>query len=300
MVGAAGIEAPPQSNLVSQEPALTYPATRRSEQSDLQFGVAVADPYRWLENDVRNDGDVRAWVTAQNEATNGFLQTLPLRGAFKARMTQLYDYERFGVPAKKGKYFYTRNSGLQNQSVLYVRDHVDGPGRVLIDPNKWSTDGATALAEWSPSDDGGLIAYAVQDGGTDWRTVRVMDVATGKIMSDELKWLKFGGGVEWAKDGRGFYYSRFPEPAAGQTFQASSRNQKVYYHALGTPQSADRLIYATPKFPDYGHGVTVSEDGRWLVVTTSVGTDDRYEVTLIDLAKRSSSPRTLILSLIHI
>ena len=298
LVVAPIVEPPVQANLVTQESVLTYPATRKTDQHDLQFGVDVADPYRWLENDVRSDAEVRAWVTAQNAVTDRFLATLPLRAAFKARMTQLYDYERFGIPARKGKYFYTRNSGLQNQAVLYVRDSVDGAGRVLIDPNGWSADGATALAEWSPSDDGKLLSYAVQDGGTDWRTVRVIDVATGKLLPDELKWLKFGGGVEWAKDGSGFYYSRFPEPAGGQTFQASSRNQKVFFHKLGTAQAADRLVYATPAFPDYGHGATISEDGRWLVITTSVGTDDRYEVTLIDLSKKgartNAKPRTLI------
>ena len=291
----AVVETPTQTNIVTQEPTLTYPATRRTDQVDPQFGVAVADPYRWLENDVRNDNEVRGWVEQQNEVTNTFLATLPLREKFKARMTELYDYERFGVPRKKGAhYFYTRNSGLQNQAVLYVRDSVDGAGRVLIDPNGWSKDGATALAEWSPSEDGKLVTYAVQDGGTDWRTVKVIDVASGRILADELKWLKFGGGVEWAKDNSGFYYSRFPEPAAGQTFQASSRDQKVYFHKLGTSQAADRLVYATPAFPDYGHFSTLSEDGRWLVVTTSVGTDDRYEVTLIDLTKPKAKPRTLI------
>ena len=289
------VEAPPQTNLVPQEPTLTYPATRRQDQVDPQFGVNVADPYRWLENDVRTDTEVAGWVEQQNKVTEAFLATLPMREKFKARMTQLYDYERFGVPRKKGAhYFYTRNSGLQNQAVLYVRDTVDGPGRVLIDPNAWSKDGATALAEWSPSEDGKLVTYSVQDGGTDWRTVKVIDVASGRILDDELKWLKFGGGVEWAKDGGGFYYSRFPEPAAGQTFQASSRNQKIYFHKLGTLQSADRLVYATPAFPDYGHYPALSEDGRWLVITTSVGTDDRYEVTLVDLTKPNAKPRTLI------
>jgi prolyl oligopeptidase len=289
------LEAPTQANLITQEPILTYPATRRLAQVDPQFGVNVEDPYRWLENDVREDPEVSGWVEQQNKVTNAFLATLPLREKFKARMTELYDYERFGVPRKKGAhYFYTRNSGLQNQAVLYVRDQVDGVGRVLIDPNAWSKDGATALAEWSPSEDGKLVTYAVQDGGTDWRTVKVIDVASGRILDDELKWLKFGGGVEWAKDGSGFYYSRFPEPPAGQTFQATSRNQKVYFHKLGTAQAADRLVYATPAFPDYGHGAEISEDGRWLVITTSVGTDDRYEVTLIDLTKKNAKPRTLI------
>lgn len=278
-----------------KEGSIAYPLTRRADLVEPQFDVLVADPYRWLENDVRNDPEVRSWVTAQNEVTDKFLETLPLRETFKARMTQLYDYERFGIPRKKGgHYFYTRNDGLQNQSVLYVRDKVDGEGRVLIDPNGWSADGATALAEWTPSDNGKLLAYAIQDGGTDWRIVRVLDVATGKLLNDELKWLKFGGGVEWAKDGSGFYYSRFPEPEAGQTFQSLNKNQSIYYHKLGTPQGEDRLVYATPDHPDYGHYPTISEDGRWLVVTSSIGTDDRYEVTLIDLKKPRVKPRTLI------
>ena len=275
--------------------ATAYPDTRRMDVVETQFGSAVADPYRWLENDVREDKEVAAWVAAQNVVTNAFLETLPLRGTFKARMTDLYDYERFGVPKKKGsRYFYSRNDGLQNQSVLYVREAVDGEGRVLIDPNAWSKDGATALAEWTPSEDGKLIAYAIQDGGTDWRTVKVLDVATGKLRDDDLKWLKFGGSVEWAKDGSGFYYSRFPEPAAGQTYQAASLNQTVHFHRLGTPQASDRLIYATPDHPDYGHFAELSEDGRRLIVTTSVGTDDRYEVTLLDPAKPAAAPRTLI------
>jgi prolyl oligopeptidase len=275
--------------------AIRYPDTRRTDTVDPQFGVNVADPYRWLENDVRNDNEVREWVTAQNVVTDAYLENLPLRDAFKARMTELYDYERYGIPRKReNHYFYAKNDGLQNQNVLFVRDGLTSDGRVLIDPNGWSADGATALAEWTPSEDGKLLAYAIQDGGSDWRTVKVMDVATGQIRTDELKWLKFGGGVEWAKDGSGFYYSRFPAPAEGQTFQQSSNNQRVYFHKLGTPQSADRLVYATPDHPDYGHYASITEDGKWLVITTSVGTDDRYEVTLIDLAKPNARPRTLV------
>jgi prolyl oligopeptidase len=287
---------PPELAAVEAEPeASRYPLTRKQDLVETQFGVPVADPYRWLENDVRNDPEVRAWVTAQNEVTDKFLETLPLRDKFKARMTELYDYERFGIPRKKGgRYFYSRNDGLQNQSVLYVRDRLDGEGRVLIDPNGWSADGATALAEWTPSEDGRLLAYAIQDGGTDWRTVKVLDVATGQLRSDELKWLKFGGGVDWAKDGSGFYYSRFPEPAPGQTFQSLNKNQSVYFHKLGTPQAEDRLVFATPEKPDHGHFPTLSEDGNWLVITSSIGTDDRYEVTLIDLRKPNAKPRKLI------
>ena len=151
----------------STAPAPAYPATRRIDTVDTRFGTAVADPYRWLENDVRSDPEEADWVARQNRVTDDFLATLPLRDEFKARMTALYDYERFGVPQKAGgRYFYTHNDGLQNQSLLLVRDSVDGAGRVLIDPNGWSKDGATALAEWTPSEDGRLLAYAVQDGGT--------------------------------------------------------------------------------------------------------------------------------------
>ena len=290
----AAVSAEPAPS-VPVAPAFAYPQTRRVDVVEPQFGVNVADPYRWLENDVRNDNEVRAWVAAQNQVTDAYLARLPLRDAFKARMTELYDYERYGIPRKReNHYFYAKNDGLQNQSVLFVRDGLSGEGRVLIDPNGWSADGATALAEWTPSEDGKLLAFAIQDGGSDWRTVKVMDVATGKIHSDELKWLKFGGGVEWAKDGSGFYYSRFPAPAAGQDFQEQSLNQKIYFHKLGSTQDADRLVYATPDHPDYGHYPTITEDGRWLVVTSAIGTDDRYEVTLIDLTKPSAKPRTLV------
>lgn len=273
---------------------LTYPATRRGDVVETQFGVAVADPYRWLENDVREDAEVAQWVAAQNAVTDAYLSKLPGRAAFKARMTELYDYERIGTPTKKGgRYFYSRNDGLQNQSVLYVRDSLDGAGRVLIDPNGWSADGATALAEWVPSEDGSKLIYSVQDGGTDWRTVKVLDVATGKPMTDEVKWVKFSA-LDWAKDGSGFYYSRFPEPKAEGTFQSLNTDQAVYFHRLGTPQSADVKLFATPDRPDLNNVGQVSDDGRWLITTSSSGTDDRYELNLIDLAAKDRKPRLLI------
>ena len=271
-------------------PAIAYPQTRRVDLVEPQFGVPVADPYRWLENDVRNDTEVRAWVDAQNKVTNAFLATLPGREALEKRITQLYDYERFAAPQKQGgRYFYTHNSGLQNQSVLFVRDSVGGEGRVLIDPNPWSRDGATALAEWTPSDDGKLLAYAIQDGGTDWRTVKVMNVATGKIMPDELKWLKYGGNVSWAKDGRGFYYSRYPAPVASATFQNATLNHRVYFHRLGTTQAADRLVYATPANAKLSHYAQVSDDGRWLVISTSLAGSEN-DVHVIDLRKPAAKP----------
>lgn len=273
---------------------LNYPETRRVNVVDEQFGVKVADPYRWLENDVREDKEVASWVAAQNQVTDAYLATLPGRDVFKQRLTALFDYERFGIPVHKGdRYFYSHNSGLQNQAVLYVRDSLNGQGRVLIDPNTWSADGATALGEWVASEDGSKILYTIQDGGSDWRTVKVLDVATGKETSDKVEWVKFSN-LDWAKDGSGFYYSRFEQPAEGQEFQALNENQKVYFHRLGTPQSADTLFYATPDRPKLGHFASVTDDGRWLVITTSEGTDNRYEVTLLDLSKPDAKPRTVI------
>jgi len=277
----------------SKAPPMTYPATPRVDQIDEQFGVKVADPYRWLENDVRTDAKVQAWVEAQTATTNAYLATLPGRDILAARLKQLLDYERFGLPVKKGaRYFYTHNAGLQNQAVLYVRDDLTGTGRVLIDPNGWSKDGATALGEWVPSEDGSKLLYTVQDGGTDWRTIKVLDVATGKLLSDSLDWVKFSG-LAWAKDGSGFYYSRFPEPPSGEKFQALNENQKVYFHKLGQPQSADRLIYETPDHPRRGHGAQLTEDGKWLVITTTEGTDNRYEITVVDLTAPKPAPRTI-------
>ena len=274
--------------------AITYPVTERGTASDTQFGEAVADPYRWLENDVRTDPKVADWVARENQLTNTYLATLPGRAAIKARLTHLWNYERYGVPEKAGaQYFYTRNDGLQNQSVLYVRDGLDGPQRALIDPNGWAKDGATALAEWKPSKDGARLAYAVQDGGSDWRTVRILDVASGQPTGDELKWVKFSN-LAWAKDGSGLYYSRFAEPQAGAAFQALNENQQIYFHRLGTPQSADRRVYATPDRPLLGHSAAVTDDGAWLVITSAQGTDDRYEITLIDLRVADAKPVPLI------
>ncbi|WP_414901464.1 prolyl oligopeptidase family serine peptidase [Sphingomonas flavalba] len=287
----------PMTQLAAAVPA--YPVTARDAVVDTLFGVAVADPYRWLENDVRTDTRVRQWVGAQNAVTNGYLETLPGRAVFRQRLTALLDYERFGLPRKKGgRYFYTHNSGLQNQAPLYVRDTIEAPGRLLLDPNAWAADGATALADWQPSEDGRHVAYAVQDGGSDWRTIKVLDVATAQPTADTVAWVKFSG-IAWAADGSGFYYSRFAAPAAGDEFQAPNENQAVYFHRLGTSQEQDRKVYATPDRPKLGHHAQVSDDGRWLVITSSEGTDDRYEITVLDLRRPDAPPRTLIPGLVN-
>ena len=285
-------------------PSLRYPETKHDDIVEHPFGVPVADPYRWLENDVRTDPAVAAWVEAENAVTNAYLATLPGRDFFAARLKTLIDYERFGVPVQKGgRYFYAHNSGLQNQAVLFVREGLAGEGRVLIDPNGWSGDGATALAEWVPSEDGTRLLYAVQDGGSDWRTVRLLDVATGIVADDVVEWVKFSH-LSWAKDGSGFYYSRFAAPDAGAEFQALNENQQVRFHRLGTPQAEDALVYATPDHPRRGHSAEVSDDGAWLVITTHEGTDNRYEVTILDLTRdpvggAAARPRTIIPGLDH-
>ena len=195
-------EAPPAA---APAASLVYPDTERQNIVETQFGQQVADPYRWLENDVREDQKVAAWVAQENALTDSYLATLPEKAFFMQRMRELFSYERYGVPQKAGsRYFYSRNTGLQNQNVLYVRDSLNGAPRMLIDPNTWSQDGATALAEWEPSEDGRRLLYSVQEGGTDWRVVKVLDVDTGKLMSDEVRWVKFSA-LDWAKDGSGFY-----------------------------------------------------------------------------------------------
>jgi len=285
--------------LAEPEGAIAYPPTRRDDIVETHFGVAVADPYRWLENDVRTDAQVRDWVTAENKVTEGYLAALPGRALLAGRMKRLYDYERYGVPHKAGeRIFFTRNSGLQNQSPLYVRDGTGGPERLLLDPNALSADGATALAEWKPSQDGRWLLYAVQDGGTDWRTLRVIDVAAGKTLDDRVEWVKYSN-LSWAHDGSGFYYSRFDAPADGGKFQATVENQRVYFHALGTPQDRDHMVYATPRRPKLGHYAEATDDGRWLIITSSEGTDDRYALTLIPLTGADRKPRTLVKRLTH-
>ena len=281
-------------------PRPVYPITERLNLIDPQFGVAVADPYRWLEDDVRVNPKVADWVAQQNMATNDYLAALPARAAFAKRMTALFDYERFDTPRKAGnRYFYTRNDGLQPQSVLYVRDGLTGAGRPLIDPNSWAKDGATALGEWEPSPDSSKLLYSVQDGGTDWRIVRVLDVATGKDVSDEVRWVKFSA-LAWAKDGSGFFYSRFPEPSEGAKFQSLNANHSIHFHRLGTAQSADLLIHATPDRPKLNHAGAVTDDGKYLLVTSSEGTDDRYGLTLYPLTRRGAGkPINVITDFAH-
>ncbi len=280
-------------------PTFTYPKTRRDNLVEEKFGEQIADPYRWLENDVRNDREVRAWVTAENAVTDQYLDQLPGRSVMKDRMEALFNYERYSVPRKAGnRYFYAHNSGLQNQSPLYVRDAWNGPARELIDPNEFAKDGATALAEWAPSMDGEYVVYAVQEGGSDWRTLHVLRVDDGTLLPDAVQWVKFSA-LEWDKAGEGFFYSRFPQPEQGAEFQAPDLNSAIYYHRLGTDQSEDKLVFDTPRHPKWRHTAQVTDDGDWLVITAQEGTDPRYEITLIDLSDPDWKPRRLIRGMKH-
>ncbi len=278
---------PSVPGFVTQGRFVAYPDAREESLVEEHFGEQIADPYRWLENDVRSDSQVADWVSRQNAVSQEYLAALPQRAWFAGRIGELMNYERFGLPVKAGKrYFYTRNSGLQNQSQLYVRSGLKGAPRLLIDPNRWAKDNAAALADWVPAKNGKLLAYAVQDGGSDWRVIRVLDVKTGKVLADEIKWAKFTG-IAW-KGSEGFFYSRFPEPQKDAVFHSLNKNQAVYFHRVGTPQSADKLVYATPGDPDLMHSTEVTQNGRWAVITTARGTDDKFALHVIRLGKSAN------------
>ena len=252
-----------------------YPETARGDMVDDYYGTKVADPYRWLED--TDSKETAAWVKAQNRVSLPFLGKLPRRAAYHKRLTELWSYERYGVPHRKaGALFYTRNDGLQNQSVLYVQNAGAAAPRVLLDPNTLSADGTVALTQWEVAPDGRHLAYGLAAAGSDWNEFRVLDVASGKPLRDTLTRIKFSG-ISWTKDGRGFFYSRFPEPpkdAKAGVFDDLA-HQKLYYHRLGTAQAEDPLIYERrdqPKWAFYGQ---VSDDGQFLFVSTRSGTDNR-------------------------
>jgi len=248
-----------------------YPHARRADQTDDYHGTIVADPYRWLEDP--DSPETRAWIEAENALTFDFLAQIPAREAIQTRMTALWDYERYGMPyLQGGRYFYGRNDGLQPQSVLYVSETLDGEPRVLLDPNTLSPDGTVALAGYAISEDGRHMAYGLATAGSDWNEWRVRDVDTGEDRADVLRWVKFSG-ASWAKDGSGFYYSRYAAPAPGEELQQTNYYQKLYFHALGTPQEADVLVYERPDEKEWSFGGHVSEDGAYLLISIGQGTE---------------------------
>jgi prolyl oligopeptidase len=234
---------------------LSYPAAPRGDVVDMHHGVTVADPYRWLED--ADSAATREWIDAQNRLTRSILDAVPERAELTARLTELWNYERYGLPERHGeRWFVTRNDGLQNQAVLYKLDSLDGAPQVLLDPNTLSADGTVALSGLEFSHDGRYLAYGVADGGSDWNVWRIRDIATGADLPDELRWIKFAPPA-WAPDSKGLYYSRYDEPQPGAELEAVNYNQKLCFHALGTPQSADALVLARPDHKEWSFAPTL-------------------------------------------
>jgi len=262
------------------EPAVVYPESKKVDVVDDYHGVRVPDPYRWMED--LDSADVKTWVEAQNQVTFGYLESIPARTAIRNRITELFDFERFDAPSVSGgRYFFTHNSGLQNQSVLYVADRLDGEPRVLLDPNTLSADGTVALAGADVTDDGKLLAYAIARAGSDWNELYVRSVDSSKDLPDHIKWVKFSG-ISWTHDGGGFFYSRYDEPKDAK-LETSNYYQKLYYHRLGTPQTEDRLIYDRPDQKEWMFTGEVTDDGRYLIIYVSVGTEPKNRVYYLDL-----------------
>jgi prolyl oligopeptidase len=271
---------------------LQYPEAKKVDQIDDYHGIKVADPYRWLENS--DSPDTKAWIEAQNKLTRAYLDKIPEREKIKRRLIELWNYEKFSTPVKRGnKYFYLRNDGLQNQFVLYVTDSLKDTGRVLLDPNQLSKDGTIALSGFSISDCGKFLAYGLSSGGSDWQEWRIRDVETGKDFPDVIKWVKFSG-ASWSKDSKGFFYSRYPEPNEKTKLEETNFNQKLYYHRIGTSQAEDILIYERPDQKRWGFSGYVTEDGKYLIITVSQGTDPRNLIFYKDLSQPNSEVVELI------
>ena len=249
---------------------LNYPTSRREDQTDTYHGTEVADPYRWLEDP--NSDDTKAWVSAQNEVTFGYLKQIGQTEKIKARLTELWNYERYSSPFKRGgRYFYYKNDGLQNQSVLYTQPTPQDEAKVLLDPNTLSEDGTVALRSISVSEDGQYLAYGLSASGSDWVEWKVRNIETGEDLEDHLKWSKFSGAA-WTHDSQGFFYSRYDEPKEESQFEDVNYYQKLFYHRLGTPQADDRLIYERQDQKEWGFSGSVTDDGRYLLISVWQGT----------------------------
>jgi prolyl oligopeptidase len=246
-------------------PKLDYPQTRKADHVDTYHGVQVPDPYRWLEDD--NSTETAAWVQAQNTVTFGYLDRIPYRAALKARLEQLFNYPKYSAPFRKGeRFFFSKNDGLQNQSVLYTQQGLTGTPDVLIDPNRWSADGTTRLGAFALSRDGKYAVVGISRAGSDWQEYGVMEVATKTMLPDKLEWIKVSG-ASWKGDG--FFYSRYPAPAKGKELSSANENHQVYFHKVGTPQSADELVFQDPANPQRFHLVSTTEDERFAILDVS-------------------------------
>jgi prolyl oligopeptidase len=279
---------------------LTYPPSRKSDQVDNYHGVTVADPYRWLENP--DSPETRNWIDAENQVTAAYLDKIPARDKIKQRLTKLWNYEKYGIPFKEGeslsdasgdRYFYFKNDGLQNQSVLYTLKTLNAQPQVLLDPNKLSADGTIALSSFSISNNAQLLAYSLSTSGSDWQEWKVRDIETGKDLPDHLKWIKFSG-VSWTHDHQGFFYSRYDEPSEKTKLEDINYYQKLYYHKLNTPQSEDVLIYHRPDHKEWGFNGDVTEDGHYLIISVWLGTDPKNLIFYKDLTNPNAGVVELI------
>ncbi|MEH2244856.1 prolyl oligopeptidase family serine peptidase [Nostoc sp.] len=284
----------------SFEKPLAYPSSHKSNQVDNYHGTLVADPYRWLEDP--DSEETRTWIEAQNQVTFGYLSEIPCREKIKQRLTKLWDYEKYGIPFKEGeslpdgsteRYFYFKNDGLQNQSVLYTLKTLDDQPKVLLDPNKLSEDGTVALSGLSISEDGKLLAYGLSASGSDWQEWKVRDVETGEDLQDHLKWIKFSG-ASWTHDNQGFFYSRYDQPNEKTQLEDVNYYQKLYYHQLGKPQSEDVLIYHRPDQKEWGFSGGVTEDGTYLIISIWLGTDPKNLFFYKDLTNPNAEVVELI------
>ena len=271
---------------VDSQPTFKYPLAPTSNQVDDYFGTKVPDPYRPLENP--DSPESRKWIEAEDKITFDFLKTISQRDGIKKRLTEVWDYERFGVPFKeKGRYFLSKNSGLQNQNVLYTSTNVSEPPKQLLDPNALAKDGTIALSGLDVSDDAKLLAYGLATAGSDWQQWKVRDVETGKDRPDQLDWIKFSG-ASWKKDGSGFFYSRYDKPDEKNKLRSQVYNHKLFFHQLGTPQSQDKLIYERPDQKEWLFNAQVTDDGHYLIITAQRGTDPKNRIFYKNIADPNS------------
>jgi len=271
---------------VAHTQSRTYPTSKKVDVVDDYFGTKIADPYRWLED--LNAAEVKAWIDAQNAVTFKYLETLPLREPLRTRITELWNYARVSTPYYKGgRWFYSRNTGLQRQAVVYTRTSLTSAETIALDPNALSPDGSIALSDFVPSPDGKRFAYGLSEGGSDWSTYYVRELQGGKQSPDTIRWVKFST-VAWTKDGRGFFYGRYPEPPAGKAIETAVRDKKIFYHVLGTDQSADRLMYERADEPMLFIDADLDETGRYLFIQTNKGTSNKNELFVKDLQDPSS------------
>lgn len=278
--------------IASRSSAGEYPEARRSDHVDSYFGETVADPYRWMED--IDSPETAGWVAAERATTAAALKAIPERDPLFRRLGELWNFPHFGLPQVGGtRMFFTENSGLQNQAVLKVQTLGSRESRVLLDPNTLAADGTVALTLFSPTEDGSLVGYALATAGSDWKQFRVRDVETGRDLPDVIDWVKFSG-IEWTRDGKGFFYSRFPAVPKGDKLFGKIYGEQLYYHRLGTPQAADTLIFELKEHPDWFFSGSVTDDGRYLVIHARPASENRDSISYVDLvdtlAPRVSGP----------